>query len=202
MRKFQRICVYCGAHAGDRVEYRAAAEKLGEEMARRQIGLVYGGGNIGLMGAIADAVLAHGGEVVGVIPRSLMAKELGHQGVTRLEVVETMHQRKQRMADLADAFLAMPGGIGTLEETFETFTWLQLGFHDKPLGLLNVASFYDGLLVFLRDVAARGFLREEHLGCLLSEAEPARLLDRLASFDWRYRDRWWEPPLPAATDLR
>lgn len=200
MRVFRRVCVYCGSHAGDLPAFRESAERLGAVLARRELGLVYGGGNIGLMGALADAVLDHGGEVIGIIPRSLMDKELGHPRLTRLEVVDSMHHRKQRMADLSDAFVALPGGIGTLEETLETFTWLQLGFHHKPLGLLNVASFYDGLLTFLREVVARGFLRSEHLDCLLCDDDPARLLDRLAAFEWSHRDRWWETP--ARTDPR
>jgi uncharacterized protein (TIGR00730 family) len=150
----KRVCVYCGSATGANPAHRDAAEKLGVLLATRGIGLVYGGGNVGLMGVIADAALRAGGEVIGVIPGALMDKELGHTGVTKLHVVASMHERKQLMADLSDGFIALPGGIGTLEEFFETLTWLQLGFHNKPVGLLNVAGFYEHLLTFLRHVSS------------------------------------------------
>ncbi len=162
MRNLQRVSVYCGSHDGHDAAFRESAEQLGRVFAQRKLELVYGGGNVGLMGRIADAVIAGGGRVTGVIPRDLQERELAHRGATELVVVESMHQRKARMADAADAFIALPGGIGTLEELFETFTWLQLGFHDKPLGLLNVHGFYDTLLRFLDQLVDHGFLRAPH----------------------------------------
>jgi uncharacterized protein (TIGR00730 family) len=200
MRNFQRVCVYCGSHDGDLAAYREGAEQLGKVLADRRIELVYGGGNIGLMGRIADAVIAGGGRVTGVIPRDLQERELAHAGATRLIVVESMHERKARMADAADAFIAMPGGIGTLEELFETFTWLQLGFHDKPLGLLNVAGFYDDLLRFLDQLVDRGFLRPPHRAMLAVDTDPGRLLENLATFESPRLGRWW--PKPIASDPR
>jgi uncharacterized protein (TIGR00730 family) len=142
----KRVCVFCGSSSGSRPEYRTAAEELGTEVVRRKIGLVYGGGNVGLMGVIADAVLKAGGEVMGVIPENLMAKEVGHNGLTKLHVVRSMHERKALMADLSDAFIALPGGFGTLEEFCEIVTWSQLGLHTKPCGILNVQGYYSPLL--------------------------------------------------------
>ena len=153
MRTLKRICVYCGSSAGARPVYAQAARELGRMLAELGIGVVYGGGRVGLMGILADAALEAGGEVIGVIPRSLQEKELGHGSVTELHVVETMHQRKEKMADLSDGFITLPGGIGTLEELFETFTWLQLGFHEKPVALLNVDGFYQGLTTFVRHLS-------------------------------------------------
>ena len=153
------LCVYCGASIGTQPAYANAARMLAAEMVERRITLVYGGGNIGLMGIIADEVLRLGGEVTGVIPTALVEREVGHHGLSRLHVVDTMHQRKAMMAELSDGFIAMPGGIGTLEELFEVMTWSQLGFHDKPIGLLNVQGFYDGLISFIDHVAQQGFLR-------------------------------------------
>ncbi len=178
----RRVCVYCGSSPGKDPSHREAGENLGALLAARGIGLVYGGGNVGLMGIIADATLRAGGEVIGVIPSALMDKELGHTGVTKLHVTASMHERKQLMADLSDGFIALPGGIGTLEELFETFTWLQLGFHDKPVGLLNVAGFYDHLLVFLRHATAENFMRDAHLESLLVETDADTLLARMARF--------------------
>ena len=193
-----RICVYCGSAAGANPAHREVAEKLGALLAARKIGLVYGGGNVGLMGVIADSTLRAGGEVIGVIPSVLLEKELGHSGVTKLHVTTSMHERKQLMADLSDGFIALPGGIGTLEELFETFTWLQLGFHAKPVGLLNVAGFHDHLLTFLRHVSAERFLLTEHLDSLLVETDAARLLDRMAAFRAPRLGKWWDrEPSPA-----
>ena len=192
----KRICVYCGSSSGSNPLHREAAARLGELLASRGIGLVYGGGNVGLMGVIADAALAAGGEVIGVIPTALMEKELGHGGVTKLHVVASMHERKQLMADLSDGFISLPGGIGTLEELFETFTWLQLGFHDKPVGLLNVDGFYDHLLAFLRHAAAEHFLRPEHLGSLLVETECDTLIGRMARFRALALGKWERHPPP------
>lgn len=165
---------------------------MGRELAMRGIGLVYGGGHVGLMGVLADAVLQGGGEVIGVIPQALQDKELGHRGLAELHVVNSMHERKQLMADLSDGFMALPGGVGTLEELFETFTWLQLGFHEKPVGLLNVAGFYDGLTAFMRHLRSEGFLKPEHEQCLLVDADAARLLARMREFEPPRLGKWME----------
>ncbi|MEK0449562.1 MAG: hypothetical protein RL088_1830 [Verrucomicrobiota bacterium] len=191
-----RICVYCGSLPGNRPEYTAAAAQFGAILARRGIGLVYGGGNIGLMGAVASAVLKAGGEVIGVIPVSLMEKELGLRECTELRVVQSMHERKQTMVDLSDAFVALPGGIGTYEELFETFTWQQLAFHDKPVGLLNVAGFYDHLLGFLKHATTAEFLRPEHCESLLVDTDGDMLLDRMAGWRPPRLGKWWNRPNP------
>ena len=192
----KRVCVYCGSSSGANPIHREAAEQLGALLAARGIGLVYGGGNVGLMGILADAALRAGGEVIGVIPAALMDKELGHTGVTKLHVTASMHERKQLMADLSDGFISLPGGIGTLEELFETFTWLQLGFHDKPVGLLNVDGFHDHLLTFLRHVAGEKFLRAEHLDSLLVESDGSALLERMARFRAPVLAKWEAHPPP------
>ena len=193
----KRICVYCGSSSGANPVHREAAENLGALLAARGIGLVYGGGNVGLMGTVADAALRAGGEVIGVIPAALMDKELGHAGVTKLHVTASMHERKQLMADLSDGFISLPGGIGTLEELFETFTWLQLGFHGKPVGLLNVAGFYDHLLAFLRHAADERFLGPAHLESLLVETDAGPLLARMARFRAPSVAKWEaHPPAP------
>lgn len=176
----ERICVYCGSNVGDRPSYLAAAQTLGQKLAARHITLVYGGGNVGLMGAIADAALAAGGSVIGVIPQALVDKEVAHSGLTDLRVVPSMHDRKALMADLSDAFIALPGGLGTLEELCEVATWTQLGVHQKAVGLLNVEGFYDGLLGFLDHAIAEKFIRPEHRQILISATEPDHLLDQLA----------------------
>lgn len=190
----KRVCVYCGSSSGANPIHREAAENLGALLAARGISLVYGGGNVGLMGAVADGALRAGGEVIGVIPSALMDKELGHTGVTKLHVVGSMHERKQLMADLSDGFIALPGGIGTLEELFETFTWLQLGFHDKPVGLLNVAGFYDYLLAFLRHATAEKFMRDAHLEALIVETDADTLLQRMARFRAPSLAKWEAHP--------
>jgi uncharacterized protein (TIGR00730 family) len=193
----RRVCVYCGSNFGASPAHRAAADALGARLGKSGIGLVYGGGKVGLMGTIADAALRAGGEVIGVIPRSLQEKELGHGGCTELRVVGSMHERKQVMADLADGFVALPGGIGTLEELFETFTWLQLGFHEKPVGLLNVEGFYDQLLNFLQTVTTERFLRPEHLACLLVASDATALLTEMTAFRPPQLGKWWhERPAP------
>lgn len=174
------VCVYCGSRTGERQAYADAARQTGAEIARRGWGLVYGGGRVGLMGLVADAVLEAGGPVLGVIPERLMQREVGHPGLGELRVVGTMHERKQQMADRADAFLALPGGIGTFEELFETWTWKQLGYHDKPLGLLNVAGYYDRLLDFLAQTTQQGFMWPQQQDALQVDTDPARLLDALA----------------------
>lgn len=173
------LCVYCGSRHGNKSEYTEAAKIIGREIGRRGWHLVYGGGNVGLMGEVADAALANGARVVGVIPRSLVAREVGHQTLHEQHVVETMHQRKQMMAERASAFMALPGGIGTLEELYEVWTWRQLGYHDQPIGLLNVAGYYDSLLAFMDHTVAEGFLTPVQQQAVLVSAEPVSLLDRL-----------------------
>lgn len=192
MRSFRRLCVYCGSNRGALPEFTAAAITLGKTLATRGIGVVYGGGHVGLMGVLADAALAAGGEVIGVIPAALEAKELGHSRLTELHVVASMHERKQMMADLSDGFIAMPGGIGTLEELFETFTWLQLGFHHKPVALLNVGGFYDALVGFVRQFTRDGFLKPEHEACLLVEREANALLEKMEAFEPPQLGKWME----------
>lgn len=186
------LCVYCGASTGNRPEYRQAAHAFGEQMAKRGIRLVYGGGNIGLMGIVADAVLAAGGQAIGVIPHALASKELAHQGLTELIEVDSMHERKLRMADLADAFVALPGGIGTLEELFEVYTWQQLGFHGKPIGLLDVAGYYRPLLGFLDQMTEHQFLRPEHRQFLFASSNPVELINHLCRFEPAVSDEWYE----------
>lgn len=185
--------MFCGSSAGVRPEYAEAAAGLGREVARRGMTLVYGAGNVGLMGVVADACMAEGGRVVGFIPESLLKREVGHRGITELYVTRTMHERKQGMSDLAEAFVALPGGIGTFEELFEILTWAQLGIHQKPVGILNTAGFYDPLLALLDHAVAERFLRPEHRALLLSEPDdPARLLDTLAAFTPPVVEKWIE----------
>lgn len=179
----KRICVFCGSSSGSRSDYCTAAEELGTELARRNIGLVYGGGNVGLMGVLADAVLGAGGEAVGVIPEHLMAREIGHNGLTKLHVVRSMHERKALMADLSDAFVAMPGGFGTLEEFCEIVTWAQLGLHAKPCGILNVLGYYSPLLAMLDHAVQERFLKPENRGLVLARDSVAGLLGALE--EWR-----------------
>lgn len=171
------LCVYCGSRLGDREAYTEAAWQVGTEIGRRGWQLVYGGGRAGLMGRVADAALAAGAPVIGVIPQSLMDREVGHAGLSELHVVQTMHERKLLMAERSDAFLALPGGIGTFEELFEVWTWRQLGYHDKPVGLLNVDGYYDALLGFLEQTVTQGFVAPPQRALLQVEADPVRLLD-------------------------
>ncbi|MEQ1748618.1 MAG: TIGR00730 family Rossman fold protein [Prosthecobacter sp.] len=185
-----RIAIYCGSSRGLDPIFSNAAAELARYLVQQGIGIVYGGGNVGLMGVIADAALAAGGEVIGVIPESLMAKELGHGGVSELRVVRSMHERKQLMVDLSDGFIALPGGFGTLDELFETLTWLQLGFHGKPVGLLNVSGFFDHLLTFLDHMSDTGFLKTEHRASLLMEIDPATLLTAMRSFQPHTYGKW------------
>ncbi|MBJ6724569.1 TIGR00730 family Rossman fold protein [Geomonas sp. Red875] len=176
------ICVYCGSSPGRLEAYSEAARALGAALVERGIRLVYGGANIGIMGVVADTVLALGGEVVGIIPDALVKKEVAHTGLTELHVTRSMHERKTLMAELADGFVALPGGIGTLEELFEVWTWAQLGFHEKPCGLLNVAGYYDALATFLDHTVAEQFVKQPHRSMLIVESEPAALLERFRSF--------------------
>ena len=176
------MCVFCGSSFGARAVYRAGAEAFGALLARRQIELVYGGARAGLMGALADAVLAGGGQVIGVIPEALMGRELAHRGLTDLRIVGSMHERKALMASLSDGFVALPGGIGTLEELFEVWTWSQLGLHAKPCALLDVDGFYGGLAAFMDHVVEQGFLKPQQRQALIVEADAAALLGRMASY--------------------
>jgi uncharacterized protein (TIGR00730 family) len=175
------LCVYCGSRPGDRAAYTAGALAIGTSIGRRGWRLIYGGGRVGLMGTVADAALAAGAEVIGVIPRSLMEREVGHRGLTELHVVETMHERKQMMAERCDAFVALPGGIGTFEELYEVWSWRQLGYHDKPLGLLNIEGYYDALLAFMQKTVAAGFVAAAQNDLLKVEPEADSLLDRIAA---------------------
>jgi TIGR00730 family protein len=185
-----RICVYLGSSPGRTPIYREAAEQFGTLLAKRGIGLVYGGGEVGLMGVIANAVCAAGGEVIGVIPEALRAREKDHQGITELHVVKSMHERKALMAKLSDGFVTLPGGIGTFEEMFEAWCWSQLGYHAKPVGLLNVGDFYDGLIQFVDKIVAEGFLQDRHRAMLLIERDPEVLLDRIISFIPPETEHW------------
>lgn len=189
-RTLRAVCVFTGSNYGRLPVYEAAATELGRLLAERGLALVYGGARIGLMGAVADACLAAGGRVTGVIPRALVDKELAHDKLSELLVVESMHERKALMADRSDAFLALPGGMGTMEEFFEVWTWGQLGYHRKPVGLLNIGGFFDGLLAFIRHMAEERFLRPEHLDTLLVEAQAAPLLDRFAAYEPLLVPKW------------
>jgi uncharacterized protein (TIGR00730 family) len=188
-----RLCVFCGSSAGVRPAYAAAARATGRLLAERGIELVYGGGRVGLMGAVADAVLAAGGRAHGVIPEALTAREVAHGGLTELHVVGTMHERKARMADMADAFVALPGGYGTFEEFCEVLTWSQLGIHPKPCGLLNVSGYYAPLLALFDHAVAEGFLRPQHRELVLEAEAPGLLLDRLEAFRPPKTEPWIAP---------
>jgi len=190
MSGIRRICVYCGANVGARPAYAEAARRLGQFLGERGLGLVYGGGNVGLMGVLADAALLAGAEVIGVIPRALMARELGHQGCTVLRVVETMHERKASMAEFADAFIALPGGLGTLDELFEALTWAQLGLHQKPIGLLEVDGFFAPLVAYLDRAVTEGFVRAEHRAALTVAMDPEELLTRFESYQAPEVGKW------------
>jgi uncharacterized protein (TIGR00730 family) len=181
----KRICVFCGSSFGARAAYKQAAEQLGKALADHKLGLVYGGGNVGLMGAVADAALAAGGEVIGVIPDSLLRRELGHRGLTKLNVVKTMHERKALMADLSDAFIALPGGFGTMEEFCEIVTWSQLGIQQKPCGLLNIEGYWNNFLAMLDHSVDERFVRPENSELILVATNPKSMLERLMD---------WEPP--------
>lgn len=186
----KRICVFCGSSAGRNPVHRDAAEALGRLLAREGIGLVYGGSSIGLMTAAADAALAAGGEVIGVIPHSLVAKEIAHPGLSALHVVGSMHERKALMAELADGFVALPGGMGTFDEFFEVVTWAQLGIHAKPCGLLNVAGYYDRLTAFLDHSVAEGFVKGEHREMIVVEEKPEALLERFRAYRSPVVEKW------------
>jgi len=184
------ITVFCGSNSGFRGEYAEAARQLGALFVREGIGLVYGGGKVGLMGIIADQVMNLGGRVTGIIPESLEKKEVGHRDVTELLVVGSMHERKALMAERADGFIAMPGGIGTFEEFFEILTWAQLGFHQKPCAILNISGYYDGLLALCDQAVNEGFLRREHRRLILEDSDPERLLAKMKDFTPSTLEKW------------
>lgn len=189
----KRVCIFCASAHGARPAYRESAERMGAALAGRGLELVYGGGRVGLMGVVADGALNAGGKVLGVIPKSLADKELAHRGLTELYVVDSMHERKAMMAGLSDAFIALPGGLGTLEEFAEILTWAQLGIHRKPFGLLNVEGFYDPLLAFFDHARAEGFVRADHRGMIQTSDQVETLLDLVASYQPDYLPKWVQP---------
>ena len=186
----KRICVYCGSSIGKRPEYATAAKALGKALVDRNIGLVYGGASVGIMGLIANTVLELGGEVIGIIPQAIADKEIAHTGLTELKVVANMHERKAMMADYSDGFIALPGGMGTLEELFEVLTWAQLGFHQKPCGVLNVDGYYDHLIAFLEHAVDQEYLKSQHFGMLQTAKEPDALLELLSSYQAPVDGKW------------
>ena len=186
----KRLGVFCGSSPGVSPEFATAAHELGQLMAARNIELVFGGSHVGLMGVVADAVLAGGGSVIGVLPRFMQEKELAHTGISTLHLVDTMHERKQRVAELADGFVALPGGFGTFEEIFEAITWGQLHLHDSPCGLLNVEGYFDALVEFLRQSVANGFVKQSQLNALIVANHPKELLNRFAAFQPDRSEKW------------
>ncbi len=186
----KRLCVYCGSNTGNREEYVVAAEALAAALVARNIGLVYGGASRGIMGALADSMRASGGEVIGIIPEALMHKEISHPNLTELRVVDSMHARKAMMAELADGFIALPGGFGTLEELVEVLTWAQLEFHSKPCGLLNIAGYYTSLLEFFDHASNEGFVRTQHRGMVLTATDADSLLDQFISYKPPIVSKW------------
>lgn len=190
MTTLRRICVFCGSSPGAREDYVEMARALGHELARRGLGLVYGGASVGVMAAVADAVLARGGEVIGVMPEALIARELAHPALTELMVVGTMHQRKARMVELSDGFIALPGGYGTLDEMFEVLTWGQLGMHEKPIALLDVADYFEHLVRFIDHAVSERLVRAEHRELLIRGREPGEVLDAMAAYTAPRLDKW------------
>jgi uncharacterized protein (TIGR00730 family) len=184
------VCLYLGSSPGARPEYESVVRQLATTIANRGMTLVYGGGNVGLMGIAANAVLEAGGKVIGVIPADIADKEVGHQGLAELQVVDSMHERKMRMARLADGIIALPGGLGTLEELFEMLTWSQLGFHRMPIGLVNVAGYFDLLLAFLDHMVEERFVKQAHRDLLLTDSDPETLLDRMTVYEPPVVDKW------------
>jgi uncharacterized protein (TIGR00730 family) len=184
------VCVYCGSSFGTKPVYAEAARSFGRALVEADLALVYGGGKVGLMGTIADAVMAAGGRAIGVIPELLVNKEVGHNGLTELHVVPDMHHRKKMMADLSDAFVAMPGGVGTFEELFEVYTWAQLGYHQKPVALLNIDGYYDPLIAMLAHTVEEGFMRKSYLDILQIDSQPANLIARLQAYQPPANDKW------------
>ncbi len=190
MNTLNAICLYCGSSPGTNPAYRDAATQFGTTLAERGIKLVYGGGSVGLMGIAADACLARGGEVIGVIPKLLMDKEVGHKGITKMHLVADMHERKALMTELSDGFIALPGGFGTLDELFEALTWLQLGYHGKPVGILNVSGFFDGLITFLDHARDERFLRELHRDALCVDASLDALIEKMQHVEAPDTAKW------------
>ena len=186
----KRICVFAGSSRGAREDYAQAAERLALELVTRGYGVVFGGGRVGMMGVLADATLALGGEVIGVIPKALLEKEVAHGGLTELRVVASMHERKAMMAELSEGFIALPGGLGTLEEFFEVLTWAQLGLHPKPCGLLNVSGYYDRLLEFLDLTVEERFVKSQHRALVITSTSPADLLERFATYRPPQVEKW------------
>ncbi len=178
----KRLAVYCGSATPADPVYVEAARAVGHALATRGIGVIYGGGKLGLMGAVADAALAAGGEVIGIIPQALVDAEVAHRGCTELHVVSGMHERKARFTELSDGFVTLPGGVGTMDELWEAISWAQLGYHEKPVGLLNVAGFYDGLIAFNRTMIEVGFIRPQHAGIMIADSDLDSLLDRMATY--------------------
>ncbi len=192
----RHICIFAGSSKGSREVYQQAAQALGQELVTRGIGLVYGGGSVGLMGVIADAVLAHGGEVIGVIPRALFPREIAHPNLTELHDVQSMHERKSLMAELSDGFIALPGGFGTFDELFEMATWVQVGLHTKPIGLLNVENYFAPVLAQMELAVKEGFLVPHYASLLMRSESPSDLLDTLATFRPEvYQSKWGNAPL-------
>jgi uncharacterized protein (TIGR00730 family) len=186
----QRICVFCGSSPGIKQDYAVGARELGLVLAKQNIDLVYGGGHVGLMGIVADAAMSAGAKAIGVIPRCLADKEVAHQGLTELRVVQTMHERKAQMSELSDGFIAMPGGFGTLEELFEVITWAQLGIHKKPFGLFNIAGFFDKLIEFLDFQVEQGFVQPQHREMIIVSDEAEQLVELLSSFQPVAQEKW------------
>jgi len=185
-----RLCIFLGSASGVKDSYSLASKTLGRELAKNGIGVVYGGASVGLMGAVADAALHEGGEVIGVIPQSLFDKEVGHLGLSQLHVVQSMHERKAMMAELSDGFIALPGGIGTFEELFEVWTWAQLGYHPKPCSILNVDGYYDQLIGFLDHTVRQGFLKQSHRDLLIVEQDASKLIERIKSYHPPLVPKW------------
>lgn len=188
----KRVCVFCGSNTGSKQVYAEAAHNLGRLLAERGVGLVYGGGRVGLMGILADSALAASGEVIGIIPQGLFTREVAHEGLTELRFVGSMHQRKAMMAELADGFIAMPGGYGTCEEFCEMVTWAQLGIHNKPCGVLNIDGFYNPFLIFLDHAVKEGFLRREHRAMVLEDEHPLELLDKMQNYHPPVLKKWMD----------
>jgi uncharacterized protein (TIGR00730 family) len=190
--ELKRLCVFAGSNLGNRGAYAASARELGRALADRGIGLVYGGARVGLMGALANELLTAGGHVIGIIPEALVAKEVAHEGLTELRIVRSMHERKAMMADLADGFIALPGGWGTVEELFEILTWGQLGLHRKPCGLLNAAGYFDPMLSFVEHSIEEGFVRREYLSMITASDAAGTLIDRLQAYEPPVVEKWIE----------
>ncbi len=190
MTMIKRLCVYCGSNYGSRPEYNQAARELARVMVNKNIGLVYGGASIGVMGEIADAAIKEGGEVIGVIPKELLFREVAHKGITELREVNTMHERKAIMAELSDGFIALPGGLGTIEEFFEIWTWAQLGMHQKPCGLLNAGRYYDKLINFIDHAVSERFIKEVYRSMVFVEEQPHILLQKFETYEAPEVARW------------